>query len=73
MVAATAVGRVAASIKALGADIRLVWQRLAVARRRRQRGEFERLLAGSADRFDLELRERAWNRWQSRDASLLGP
>jgi hypothetical protein len=72
MVRATVVGSVAASIKALGAIIRLAWQRLAAVCKRRQRGEYERLLAGSADRFELERRERAWNRWQSSDGSLLG-
>jgi hypothetical protein len=72
MVLATVVGSVAASIKALGANIRLAWQRLAAVCKRRQRGEYERLLAGSADRFELERRERAWNRWQSSDGSLLG-
>jgi hypothetical protein len=72
MVRAAIVGSIAASIKALGTHIRLAWRRLAAVRRRRQRGEHERLLAGSADRFELERRERAWNRWQSSDGSLLG-
>jgi hypothetical protein len=72
MVRAAIVGSIAASIKALGTDIRLAWRRLAAVRRRRQSGECERLLAGSADRFELERRERAWNRWQSSDGSLLG-
>jgi hypothetical protein len=63
---------VAASIKTLGAGIRLAWQRLAAVLRHTQHGEYERLLAGSADRFELEQRERAWNRWQSGDGSLLG-
>ena len=72
MVPATVVRSVAASIKALGADIGLAWQRLAAVLRRRQRGEYERILAGSADRFELERRERAWNRVQSSDGSLLG-
>ena len=72
MVPAAVVASVAASNKALGTDIRLGWQRLAAMRRRRQRGECERLLAGSADRFELERRERAWNRWHNGDGSLLG-
>jgi hypothetical protein len=72
MAAAAVVRSVTASIKALGANIRLAWQRLPAVRTRRQRGEYERLLAGSGDRFELERRERAWNRWQSSDASLLG-
>jgi hypothetical protein len=70
MVPATVVRSVATSIKALGADVRLAWQRLAAVGR--PRGEYERLLADSADRFELERRERAWNRWQSSDGSLLG-
>jgi hypothetical protein len=72
MVPTTVVGSVAASINALGADIRSAWRRLAAVRRRRPRGEHERVRAGSADRFELERRERAWNRWQSSDGSLLG-
>ncbi len=72
MVPAGVGASIAASIKALGADIRLAWQHLAAVRRRRQRGEYERLLAGSADRFELERRERTWTRWQSSDGSLLG-
>ena len=72
MVRAALIGSIAASIKALGADIRLAWRRLVTARRRRQSAEYERLLAGSADRFELERRERAWNRWKSSDGSLLG-
>ena len=72
MVPTTVVGSIAASIKALGAEMRLAWRRLTAVRRRRQSGEYERLLAGSADRFELERRERAWNRWQSSDGSLLG-
>ena len=72
MVPAALVASVDASIKALGADIRSAWQRLAAVRGRRQRGECERLLASSADRFELERREREWNRWHNRDGSLLG-
>jgi hypothetical protein len=72
MVRTAIVGTMVASIKALGTDIRWAWRRLAAVRRRRQSGEYERLLAGSADRFELERRERAWNRWQSSDGSLLG-
>ena len=72
MTQAAVVRSFAASINALGADIRLAWRRLVAVRRRRQSVEYERLLAGSADRFELERRERAWNRWQSSDGSLLG-
>jgi hypothetical protein len=58
---------------ALGADMRSTWQRLAAGRRvRRQRGEFERYFAGSADRFELERRERAWTRRHYSEGSLLG-
>ena len=72
MIPATVVASVAASIRALGANIRLAWLRLAAVRRRSQRRDHERLLAGSTDRFELERRERAWTRWQSSDGSLLG-
>jgi hypothetical protein len=72
MVSTTVAGSVVASIKALGADIRLAWQRLAAVCKRRPRGEYEREQAGSVDRYELERRERAWNRWQSSDGSLLG-
>ena len=72
MVPATVLKSVAASIAALGAAIRRASQRLAAARARRKRGEYEPLLAGSADRFELERRERARMRWQSSDGSLLG-
>ena len=72
MVRAAIVRSIAASIKTLGTDTRLAWRRLAAVRRHRQSGEYERLLAGSADRFELERRERVWNRWQSSDGSLLG-
>ena len=59
-------------IKALAADIRSTLQRSPAARRRGQRGEYERFFAGSVDRFELERREREWTRWQSSDGSLLG-
>jgi hypothetical protein len=72
MACTAVVERIAASIRALGADIRCVWRRLTAERRCRPSGEYERLLAGSADRFELERRERAWTRWQSSDGSLLG-
>jgi hypothetical protein len=64
---------VAKRIVALGADIRSAWRSLAAAMRmRRQRGERERYFAGSADRFELERRERAWTRAHYSDGSLLG-
>lgn len=40
-----------------------------VARRRQM--EDERLLLDSIDRFELERREHAWNRWQSSEGGLL--
>jgi hypothetical protein len=53
--------------------MRWTWQRLATGQRmRRQRGEFERYFAGSADRFELERRERAWTRRHYSEGSLLG-
>lgn len=61
-----------ATIAALSTGIRLRWQQRAAARERRPRGEVERSLARCADRFELERRERALMRWQSRDGSLLG-
>jgi hypothetical protein len=57
---------------ALGAHIRSAWQWLAAAHSLRRRGEHERYFAGSADRFELERRERAWTRGHYSDGSLLG-
>jgi len=59
-------------IMALGARIRSAWQWLAAADSRRRRGEHERYFADSADRFELERRERAWSRGHYSDGSLLG-
>jgi hypothetical protein len=59
-------------IMTLAADIRSAWRRLAARQMRRRRDELERHFAGSADRFELERRERAWTRWHSSDGSLLG-
>ncbi len=59
-------------IIALGAHIRSAWQGLAARYRRRLSGELECYFAGSADRFELERRERAWARGHSSDGSLLG-
>jgi hypothetical protein len=56
----------------LGAHIRSAWQALQATYRSRLRGELERYFAGSADRFELERRERAWARGHSSDGSLLG-
>jgi hypothetical protein len=55
---------------ALGAAIGSAWQSFA-GLKGRQGGELERYLAGSADRFEVERRERAWTRWQGSDGSLL--
>ena len=72
MVRTEVAGGIAVSAKSLASDFHRAWRRLGAVRRCRQSGEYERLLAGSADRFELERRERAWNRWQSSDGSLLG-
>ncbi len=55
-----------------GADIRRLGQRWAAWQERRRRGEHERYFDGSADRFELERRERACTRWDTREGSLLG-
>lgn len=57
---------------ALGAAMRSAWQSFAAGLKGRQRGELDRYLAGSADRFEVERRERAWTRRQPSDGSLLG-
>jgi hypothetical protein len=57
---------------AVGVAIRSAWQSLAAGLKGRQGGELERYLAGSADRFEVERRERAWTRWRDSDGSLLG-
>ena len=59
-------------IVALRAHIRSAWQWFAAGHRRRQHGEHERYLFGSADRFELERRDRAWTRGHYSDGSLLG-
>jgi hypothetical protein len=52
--------------------VRRAWLRLMEPARRGERTEQERYLAASGDRFEVERRERAWNREQERDGSLLG-
>jgi len=47
-------------------------QRLLAALGHASGSKREHILAGSVDRFEVERRERAWNRWQSQDSSLLG-
>jgi hypothetical protein len=59
-------------VKVVATASRAARQGLIAALRRRRRSEHERFLAGSADHFEVERRERAWDRWQSRDGSLLG-
>jgi len=54
------------------ADVRAAWVKFAAAIQRGLRGEHERYLAASVDRFDLERRERAWCREQRRGGSLIG-
>ena len=58
-------------VKAMTAAARVALQRLMAALGRLRRSERERFLADSVDRFEVERRERAWNRWQSEDGSLL--
>ena len=73
-IAAAVGGRGAAAkwINALRAGIRHALHPPGAWRWRRRRGESERCFAGATDRFELERRERAWNRWHNRDGSLLG-
>lgn len=59
-------------IKAVTAATRALQQRLKVALGHLNGSQHERILAGSVDRFEVERRERAWNRWHSEDGSLLG-
>lgn len=68
----SAIARVAASSGTLWTDVRVACRALSAKRRQRAQNELERQLSGSTDRFELERRERAWNRWQSQDGSLLG-
>lgn len=59
-------------VKAVTAAARALQQRLKAALGNPSGSQFERILAGSVDRFEVERRERAWNRWHSQDGSLLG-
>jgi hypothetical protein len=54
------------------AAIRSAWVKFAAAIQRWGRGDHDRYLAASVDRFDLERRERAWCRDQRRGGSLIG-
>jgi hypothetical protein len=72
LIAAAVGGRGAAAkwINAARAAVRRVLDPLGTWQRRR--GETERCFAGVTDRFELERRECARNRWHYRDGSLLG-
>jgi hypothetical protein len=66
------IARVAAASRALWVDILIARRALAAKLLRRAQNELERELSDSTDRFEIERRERAWNRWQPQDGSLLG-
>ncbi len=59
-------------VKAVTAATRALQQRLKVALRHLSSSRYERILAGSVDHFEVERRERTWNRWHNQDGSLLG-
>ncbi len=59
-------------VKAVTAAARTLQQRLKVALGHLSSSRYERILAVSVDRFEVERRERVWNRWHSQDGSLLG-
>jgi len=59
-------------IRAATAAARTLELRLKVGLGHLSSSQCERILAGSVDRFEVEQRERAWNRWHSQDGSLLG-
>ena len=65
-------GGLAQRVKAVTAASRALQQRLTVALRHLGSSQYERILAGSVDHFEVERRERTWNRWDSQDGSLLG-
>jgi hypothetical protein len=54
------------------AAARLAWMRVVRRLHRSRRGELERSLALSLDHFEVERREREWNREYRHDGSLLG-
>jgi hypothetical protein len=68
-------GRISAGlaqrVKAVTAAARALQQRLKVALGHLSSSQYERILAGSVDHFEVERRERAWNRWHNQDGSLL--
>jgi hypothetical protein len=59
-------------VKVVTAAARTLQQRLKVALEHLSSSQYERVLADSVDRFEVERHERAWNRWHSQDGSLLG-
>jgi hypothetical protein len=59
-------------VKAVSVVARGAWQTLRAALGRRRRSDQEHFLASSVNHAEVERREREWNRWQSRDGSLLG-
>ena len=59
-------------VKAVTAAARTLQLRLKVALGHLSSSQYERILAGSVDRFEVERRERAWSRWHSQDGNLLG-
>jgi len=65
-------GAASKPINALRVRIDGTRQTLVAWRRRRGRGEPGCDFGDSTDRFELERRERARNRWDSSDGSLLG-
>lgn len=65
-------GSASKRIDALRSGIDNALQTVVAWNLRWRRGERAHYFAGSTDRFELERRERAWNRWHSSDGSLLG-
>jgi hypothetical protein len=59
-------------VKAVAAAYRALQQRLKAALGQLSSSQYERILAGSVDRFEVERHERALNRSHSHDGSLLG-
>ena len=62
----------AQQVKVVTAAARALQQRFKAALRYPSDSQYERILAGSVDHFEVERRERAYNRWHSQDGSLLG-
>jgi hypothetical protein len=62
----------AQGVNMVAAAARALQQRLKVVLGHPGSRQYERILADSVDRFEVERRERAWNRGDCRDGSLLG-